>query len=71
MDNHAVRQDPGKSRALSKLDWPTPEVLAAARRARGIFLRELVVALARRLKALAVEHVEVGRPAGVRLARRR
>jgi hypothetical protein len=56
---------------VSKLDWPTPEILAEARRARGIFVRELVVALARRLKALAIEHFEVAWPARVRIARRR
>ena len=56
---------------VSKPDWPTPEMLAAARRARGQYLRELVVALARRLKVLVIEHLEVARPARMRFARRR
>jgi hypothetical protein len=56
---------------VSKLDWPTPETLAAAHRLRGIFLRELVVALARRLKMLAFEHLQAALLARVRVARRR
>jgi hypothetical protein len=34
---------------FSRLDWPTPEQLREARRARGLFLRELVVAGTRRI----------------------
>jgi hypothetical protein len=71
MDNHAEGQELGKTRAISKLDWPTQEMLAAAHRARGEFLRELVVALVRRLKARITEHAPVGRPAKVRVAARR
>ena len=56
---------------VSKLDWPTPETLAAAHRLRGIFLRELVVAFIRRLKMLAIEHLQAVRPVRVRVARRR
>lgn len=50
---------------ISKLDWPTPEMLAAARRARGLYLRELAVALAGRLKALAVGQVVAAGPAAL------
>jgi hypothetical protein len=81
MDDRAEGQELLKTRensklALSKLDWPTPEMLAAARRARGVFLRELVVALARRLKALVVGQRLAARPARmlpakVPIARRR
>jgi len=71
MDNHAEGQELGKSRAISKLDWPTQEMLAAAHRARGLFLRELVVTLVRRLKARITEHAPFVRPANVRVASRR
>ena len=71
MDNHAEGKGFGKTRAISKLDWPTPEMLAAAHRARGLFLRELVVALVCRLKARITEPSLVAWPAKVRMARRR
>jgi hypothetical protein len=60
-----------KPRAISKLNWPTQEMLAAAHRARGVFLRELVVALVRRLKARIAEPAPAARPARVRVAARR
>jgi len=69
MDDHAEGQERGKTRA--KLDWPTPEMLAAAHRARGLFLRDLVLALVRRLKAPASGHLLVARPVKVRLSNRR
>jgi hypothetical protein len=75
MDNHAERQDFAKTRACSVLDWPTPEQLAAAHRARGKALREMVVAGARWLRRLIADHVlavSLGRakptPAKVRVA---
>jgi hypothetical protein len=71
MDNHAEGQEFGKSRAISKLDWPTHEMLAAAHRARGLFLRELVVSLFRWLNTPFAEHQQVARPAEVRIARKR
>ena len=71
MDNHAEGQEFGRTRAISKLDWPTQEMLAAAHRARGLFLRELVVALVRRLKARITEHSPIVRPAKVRVTSRR
>ena len=68
MDDRAEGQGLAKTReasnpAISRLDWPTPEMLAAARRARGLYLRELVVALVCRLKALVAGQVLVARPA--------
>ena len=71
MDNHAEGQELGKTRAISKLDWPTQEMLAAAHRARGQYLRELVVALFRWLNTPFAAHPEVARPAKVRVVSRR
>ena len=78
MDNHAEGQEFGKTRALSRLDWPTQEMLAAARRARGKAVREMAVAFGRWLKTRAAEHlfaVSLGRskarPARVRFTNRR
>jgi len=71
MDDHAEGQDSGKTRSLAILDWPTPEMLAAAHRARGLFLGELVLALVRRLKAPAGAYLLVARPVKVRLSNRR
>ena len=75
MDDHAEGQEPGNARAISKLDWPTPEMLAAAHRARGLYLRGLVVALVGRtrdrLRALLTGYPLVGRTAKVPIATRR
>jgi hypothetical protein len=71
MDNHAEGQEFGKTRAISKLDWPTQEMLAAAHRARGLYLRQLVVALFRWLNGPPDEHLQVAKPAKVRVASRR
>ena len=46
-------QVPGKSNPFSTLDWPSPEKLMAARRARARAVRDMTVALWRRLKTLA------------------
>jgi hypothetical protein len=59
MDDHAEGHDFSKSRAISVLDWPTPEQLAEARRLRGQALREMTVALFQRLKRLVAEHTIV------------
>jgi hypothetical protein len=37
------------TKPISRLDWPTPEMIAAAHRARAKALREMASALARRL----------------------
>jgi len=78
MDDHAEGQEFGKTRTISKLDWPTPEILAAAHRARGKALREMVVSSARWLCRLVADHVlalSLGRakptPAKVRVAHKR
>ena len=68
MDNRAEGQEVGKNRAISKLDWPTQEMLAAAHRARGLFLRELVVALVRWLNTPTTGHLPAAKPAKVRIA---
>ena len=36
-------------RRISPLDWPTPEQLLAARRERGLVLRAMIVAVARKV----------------------
>jgi len=71
MDNHAEDQEISKARAISKLDWPTPEMLAAAHRARAKALKEMVVALFRWLNGQQDEHLQVAKPAKVRVASRR
>ena len=38
-----------KSRPISRLDWPTPEQLLAARRERGLVLRAMIVSVARKV----------------------
>ena len=38
-----------KSRPISRLNWPTPEQLLAARRERGLVLRAMVVGVARKV----------------------
>jgi hypothetical protein len=71
MDDRAEGQKRGNARAISKLDWPTPEMLAAAHRARGIVLRQMVVALARRLKTLVAEQLLFAKPAKVPITTKR
>ena len=71
MDNHAEDQETLKARAISVLDWPTPEQLAAAHRARAKALKEMVVALFRWLNGRPDEHMQVARPAKVRVVGRR
>ena len=78
MDDHAEGQELTKTRAVSKLDWPTPEMLAAAHRLRAKALKEMAVQFGRWLKVVVAEHLLVvssgrskPRPAKVRIARRR
>ena len=47
MDNHAEDQEFSKARAISKLDWPTPEMLRAARGAKARALYDMALALGR------------------------
>ena len=59
MDDRAGGQEFGKSRAYSKLDWPTPEMLAEANRLRAKAFKEMVVDCSRWLKRWIGEHVVV------------
>jgi hypothetical protein len=52
MDDHTKAEEFGTERAFSKLDWPTPEMLVSAHRARARVLREMTVALGRKLGTL-------------------
>ena len=70
MDNHAEDQEISKARAISVLDWPTQQQLAAAHRARAKALKEMVVVLFRWLNGEPDEHLQVAKPAKVRIARR-
>jgi hypothetical protein len=54
METHAGDKTPGTSNAFSILDWPSPEVLMAARRARAHAVRDMTVDLCRRLRSLAL-----------------
>jgi hypothetical protein len=71
MDDHADDQDLEKSRALSKLDWPTAEMLAAARCARAKGLKEMVGEGIRRLKTVLAGRRHGARPAALGLQRQR
>jgi hypothetical protein len=53
METHAGDKTPGTGNAFSTLDWPSPEMLRAARRARAHALRDMTVDLCRRLRSLA------------------
>ena len=54
METHAGDKTPGTGTEFSTLDWPSPEVLMAARRARAHALRDMTLELCRRLKTLAL-----------------
>jgi hypothetical protein len=78
MDSHAERQEFGKTRAVSTLDWPTPEMLTAAHRLRAKALKEMAAHFGRWLRVWITEHllaVSFGRskprPAKIRIAHRR
>ena len=76
MDDRAEGQEIGKSRTYSTLDWPTPEMLAEARRLRAKALREMAGNCSRWLRHGLGEHLlAAGRgkagPAKVRIAGRR
>jgi hypothetical protein len=61
MDNHAEGQGSGKTHTLSVLDWPTPEQLVAAHRARGEALREMTVGVFRRVKRFVAWQLRAAR----------
>ena len=57
MAGWARHQNSRASGKFSRLDWPTPEMLAPAHRARGKQLRDMIFALGSRLKRWSAEHV--------------
>jgi hypothetical protein len=54
MEDHTKGQAPGTSNKFSTLDWPSPEILRAAHRARAKVVRDMTLDLCRRLKSLAL-----------------
>jgi hypothetical protein len=50
MQDRAAIQNSGATGKFSTLDWPTPELLRAAHRARGKALRDMALALGSLLK---------------------
>jgi hypothetical protein len=55
MTTHAGDKTPGTGNEFSVLDWPSPELLMAARRARAHAVRDMTVDLCRRLRSLALK----------------
>ena len=51
MDYRADNQNSRATTAFSRLDWPTPDTLQAAKRARGKALRGMILALVEWAKA--------------------
>jgi hypothetical protein len=51
MDNRAENQNSGATTTFSKPNWPTPDTLQAAKRARGKALRGMILALVEWAKA--------------------
>jgi hypothetical protein len=54
MEDLVKRRALGTGGKFSTLDWPTPEILASARRSRAEALRDMTVVLWRKLKSLAI-----------------
>ena len=54
METHAGDRISGTGNEFSVLDWPSPELLMAARRARAHAVRDMTVDLCRRLRGLAL-----------------
>jgi hypothetical protein len=54
METQAGAKTPQTGTKFSLLDWPSPERLMAARRARAHALRDMTVDLCRRLRSLAL-----------------
>ena len=54
MTTHTGDKTPGRSNEFSVLDWPSPEVLMAARRARAHAVRDMTVDLCRRVRSLVL-----------------
>jgi hypothetical protein len=51
MDNRATHQNSGATTAFSRPNWPTRDILQAAKRARGEALRGMIAALVEWAKA--------------------
>ena len=51
MDDRSEIQNSRAATEFSKLDWPTPDMLQAANRARGKALRDMILALAKWVKS--------------------
>ena len=76
MDDRAEGQEFGKSCEYSKLDWPTPQMLAEAHRLRAKALKAMAGNCSRGLRRWLGEHLlaagrSKGSPAKVRIAGRR
>jgi hypothetical protein len=56
MDSRAVNQKSGPTGKFSILDWPTPDMLQAANRARAKAARDMVVALGKWAIAFVAGH---------------
>jgi len=52
---HAKSRNLGATGKFSLLDWPTPELLLSARRARGRAVREMISALCHSLGSLTMK----------------
>lgn len=50
MDNRAENQNSRATTTFSIVNWPTPDFLQAAKRARGKALRDMILALVERAK---------------------
>jgi hypothetical protein len=56
MDDRAVNRDSETTGKVSILDWPTPEMLQAAHRARARALRDMIVAFRKWAIAFIASH---------------
>ena len=54
MESQAGDKTPGTSNKFSTLDWPSPETLMAARRARAQAVRDMTLDFCRRVRRLAL-----------------
>jgi hypothetical protein len=61
METQAGDKTPGTSNKFSTLDWPSPEVLMAARRARAQAVRDMTLGLCRRLRRLVLRSLTPSR----------
>ncbi len=56
MDDRAENQNSGATTKFSALDWPTPEMLQAANRARAKAFRDMILALVKWAIASTANH---------------